>query len=128
MQRLQSDFAALIEAALDGQLDRAEAQWDPRPSLGVVLAAHGYPASPRKGDVIAGADADFGPDVKVFHAGTRLAADGDVVAAGGRVLCVTALGDALVQARDRAYAAVDRIHFDGAFHRNDIGHRALARG
>jgi phosphoribosylamine--glycine ligase len=127
MQRLRSDFVGLIEAALDGELQHADAEWDPRPSLGVVLAAHGYPANPKKGDAIAGADADFGPDVKVFHAGTRLAADGDVVTAGGRVLCVTALGDDLVQARDRAYAAVDRIHFDGAFHRNDIGHRALAR-
>ncbi|HEX5959777.1 MAG TPA: phosphoribosylamine--glycine ligase [Rhodanobacteraceae bacterium] len=127
MQRLQSDFAALIEAALDGRLERAEAAWDPRPSLGVVLAAHGYPGTPRKGDVVAGLDADPGPDVKVFHAGTRLDPNGNVVTAGGRVLCVCALGDDLRQARDRAYAAVDRIHFDGAFHRCDIGHRALTR-
>ena len=128
MQRLRADFAGLIEAALDGRLQHVDAEWDPRPSLGVVLAAHGYPASPQKGDAIAGADADFGPDVKVFHAGTRLAADGAVVTAGGRVLCVCALGDDLAQARDRAYAAVERIRFDGAFYRHDIGHRALARG
>ncbi len=127
MQRLRSDFVALIEAALDGRLDRAEAQWDPRPSLGVVIAAQGYPASPKKGGVITGLDVDFGADTKVFHAGTKLDADGSVVTAGGRVLCVCALGDDLSQARERAYAAVDRIHFEGAFHRNDIGHRALAR-
>jgi phosphoribosylamine--glycine ligase len=126
MQRLQSDFAVLIEAALDGKLDGAEAQWDPRPSLGVVLAAQGYPATPKKGDVITGLDADFDGDVKVFHAGTKLDADGDVVTAGGRVLCVCALGNDLSQARDLAYAAADRIHFDGAFLRRDIGHRALA--
>ncbi|WHZ20320.1 MAG: Phosphoribosylamine--glycine ligase [Rhodanobacteraceae bacterium] len=135
MQRLQSDFAALIEAALDGRLDRAEAEWDPRPSLGVVIAAQGYPGKAKSGDVITGLDAGDNAasaagngDVKVFHAGTKLDADGHVVTAGGRVLCVCALGDDLAQARDRAYAAVDRIHFDGAFCRHDIGHRALARG
>ncbi|TAN05896.1 MAG: phosphoribosylamine--glycine ligase [Rhodanobacteraceae bacterium] len=127
MQRLRSDFAALLDAALDAALEPAEARWDPRPALGVVLAAQGYPASPRKGDVIAGADADFGPDVKVFHAGTALAAGGEVVTAGGRVLCVCGLGDDLAQARDRVYAAAERIHFEGAFCRHDIGHRALAR-
>ncbi|MBN8736982.1 MAG: phosphoribosylamine--glycine ligase [Xanthomonadales bacterium] len=126
MQRLRSDFVHLIEAGLDGKLDRVEAEWDPRPSLGVVIAAQGYPASPKKGDVITGLDVDFGGDTKVFHAGTTLDADGGIVTAGGRVLCVCALGDDLSQARDRAYAAVDRIHFDGAFYRRDIGHRALA--
>ena len=125
MQRLRSDFAGLIEAALDEKLDRAEAKWDPRPSLGVVIAAQGYPGKVKTGDVISGLDANFGRDVKVFHAGTQLDADGNVVTAGGRVLCVCALGDDLAQARDRAYAAVDRIHFDGAFFRRDIGHRAL---
>jgi len=127
MQRLQSDFATLIEAALDRRLDRAEAKWDPRPSLGVVIAAHGYPGKVKSGDVISGLDADFGVDAKVFQAGTKLDHDGNVVTAGGRVLCVCALGDDLPQARDRAYAAVEHIHFDGAFHRRDIGHRALAR-
>ncbi|MBU6476764.1 MAG: phosphoribosylamine--glycine ligase [Xanthomonadaceae bacterium] len=125
MQRLQSDFAALIEAALDGQLDRAEARWDPRPSLGVVIAAHGYPGKPKSGDVISGLGSDFDVDVKVFHAGTKLDPEGKVVTAGGRVLCACALGDDLARARDRAYAAAERIHFNGAFYRNDIGHRAL---
>ncbi|HEX5487936.1 MAG TPA: phosphoribosylamine--glycine ligase [Rhodanobacteraceae bacterium] len=127
MQRLQSDFAGLIEAALDGRLDRVEATWDPRPSLGVVIAAQGYPASPKKGDVIAGLDADFGASTKVFHAGTVLDAGGEVVTAGGRVLCVCALGDDLSKARDLAYAAAERVHFDGAFFRRDIGHHALTR-
>jgi len=127
MQRLQSDFVALVEAALDGQLDHVEARWDPRPSLGVVIAADGYPGKVKTGDVVSGLDADFGADAKVFQAGTKLDHDGNVVTAGGRVLCVCALGDDLPQARDRAYAAVEHIHFDGAFHRRDIGHRALAR-
>ncbi|MGN6788071.1 MAG: phosphoribosylamine--glycine ligase [Rhodanobacteraceae bacterium] len=127
MQRLQSDFAELIEAALDGRLDRIEAEWDPRPSLGVVIAAAGYPGKPKIGDAISGLDNEFGADVKVFHAGTKLDPDRKTITAGGRVLCVCALGDDLAHARDGAYAAVDRIHFDGAFHRRDIGHRALVR-
>jgi phosphoribosylamine--glycine ligase len=127
MHRLQSDFAALVEAALDGQLDRVEATWDPRPSLGVVMAAKGYPGEPKTGDAISGLDADFGDGVKVFHAGTKPGGDGGVVTAGGRVLCVCALGDDLSRARDRAYTAADRIRFDGAFYRRDIGYRALAR-
>ncbi|MGH8184281.1 MAG: phosphoribosylamine--glycine ligase [Rhodanobacteraceae bacterium] len=127
MQRLQSDFSELVDAALDGRLDRVEAQWEPRPSLGVVIAAQGYPGTPKNGDAVSGLDADFGADVKVFHAGTKLNADGKAVTAGGRVLTVCALGDDLAQARDRAYAAADRIHFDGAFFRRDIGHRALVR-
>src|SRR5690348_3654535 len=127
MQRLRSDFVALIEAALDGKLDRVETQWDPRPSLGLVIAAAGYPGKMESGKAISGLDAAFGTDVKVFHAGTRLDANGSVVTAGGRVLCLCATGHDLSQARDRAYAAADRIHFDGAFFRRDIGHRALAR-
>jgi len=127
MQRLQSDFADLIEAAIDGKLDRAQTEWDPRPSLGVVIAAQGYPGKPKGGDAISGLDADFGADVKVFHAGTKLDGDGHAVTAGGRVLCVCALGNDLLQARDRAYGAAAHIDFDGAFHRRDIGHRALAR-
>jgi len=127
MQRLRSDFVALIEAALDGKLDRVETQWDPRPSLGLVIAAAGYPGKVESGKAISGLDAAFGTDVKVFHAGTRLDANGSVVTAGGRVLCLCATGHDLSQARDRAYAAADRIHFDGAFFRRDIGHRALAR-
>jgi phosphoribosylamine--glycine ligase len=132
MQRLQSDFVDLVEAALEGRLDRVEAEWDPRPSLAVVMAAAGYPGKVRGGDVISGLDAadaaaSKNRDVKIFHAGTKLDADGRVVTAGGRVLCVCALGDDLSQACDHAYAAVERIHFDGAFCRRDIGHRALAR-
>ena len=127
MQRLQSDFFGLIEAALDGKLDRADAEWDPRPSLGVVVAAQGYPGQVKTGNLISGLDADVGEGVKVFQAGTKLDSDGKTITAGGRVLCVCALGDDLPQARERAYVAVERIHFDGAFHRHDIGHRALGR-
>jgi len=127
MQRLQSDFAELTEAALDGKLDRVEAKWDPRPSLGVVIAARGYPGKPQSGDMVSGLDSNFDAAVKVFHAGTKRDGDGNAITAGGRVLCVCALGDDLAQARDRAYAAVQRIHFDGAFHRRDIGHHALLR-
>jgi phosphoribosylamine--glycine ligase len=93
----------------------------------VVVAAQGYPGKPKSGGVISGLDADLGTNVKVFHAGTRLGANGSIVTAGGRVLCVSALGDDLAQARDRAYAAARQIHFDGAFFRHDIGHRALPR-
>jgi phosphoribosylamine--glycine ligase len=127
LMRLESDLVDLVEAALEGRLDQARARWDPRPSLGVVVAAQGYPDRPRKGDVISGLADAAGPDVKVFHAGTDLDAPDRVVTAGGRVVTVCALGYDLPQARDRAYAAVDRIRFDGAFCRRDIGHRALAR-
>ncbi|MGH8154018.1 MAG: phosphoribosylamine--glycine ligase [Rhodanobacteraceae bacterium] len=125
LQRLRSDFAGLLETALDGGLGRTKVAWDPRPSLGVVIAAHGYPGNPRRGDGVSGLDADFGPDVKVFHAGTKVDDNGRIVTSGGRVLCVCALGDDLGAARDRAYAAAKSIHFDGAFSRSDIGHRAL---
>jgi phosphoribosylamine--glycine ligase len=124
MMRLQSDLAALVLAAIDGNLDTQSARWDPRPAIGIVIAAHGYPAKVRTGDAIEGLDADLGPDAKIFHAGTR-DENGTPVSAGGRVLTVCALGDDLGQARDRAYAAARRIHIDGAFYRRDIGHRAL---
>jgi phosphoribosylamine--glycine ligase len=130
MLRLKSDLLDLLEAALDGRLDRVQAEWDPRPSLGVVIAAGGYPGKVKSGDVISGLDAKAASgerDVKVFHAGTKLDAQGRVVTAGGRVLTACALGDDLTQARDRAYAAARAIRFDGAFFRRDIGHRALAR-
>jgi phosphoribosylamine--glycine ligase len=130
MLRLKSDLLDLLEAALDGRLDRAQAEWDPRPSLGVVIAAGGYPGKVKSGDLISGLDAEAVAgerDVKVFHAGTKLDANGNVVTAGGRVLTACALGDDLAQARDRAYAAARAIRFDGAFFRRDIGHRALAR-
>jgi phosphoribosylamine--glycine ligase len=125
LMRLKSDLAELIERALDGGLEDAEAQWDRRAALGVVLAAHGYPEAPRMGDRIEGIPPPA-PDCRVFHAGTR--ADGkDVATSGGRVLCVTALGDNLRAARSRAYEAVERIRFDGMQYRKDIGHRALKK-
>jgi phosphoribosylamine--glycine ligase len=127
LQRLESDLVDLIEAALVRRLEHVDAVWNAGASLGLVMAAQGYPSSPRQGDVIAGLDADFGSDVKVFHAGTRMGADGQVVTAGGRVLCVCALGQDLSRARTRAYAAAGCIHFNGAWFRRDIGHRALPR-
>jgi len=125
--RLKSDLVELVEAALDGGLDAKTAEWDSRPALGVVIAAGGYPGKVNSGDVIDGLDADTGADAKVFHAGTRIDADGNVVTAGGRVLAVCALGDDIAAARERAYAIVRGIRFEGAFCRRDIAHRALAR-
>ena len=124
--RLQSDLVELIHAALDGKLDAQRTRWDSRPAIGVVLAAHGYPGTVRMGDAISGHDCDFGAEVKVFHAGTKT--DGaHLVSAGGRVLTVCALGADLSAAQRHAYAAIERIHFDGGFHRRDIGYRALHR-
>ncbi|MGC1551055.1 MAG: phosphoribosylamine--glycine ligase [Rhodanobacter sp.] len=127
MMRLKSDLVELIEAALDGQLEHTPIKWDPRPSLGVVMAAGGYPGKVKSGDVINGLDADVGSDAKVFHAGTKLDAQGHVVTAGGRVLTVCALGKDIAEAREHAYAAVAKIHYDGGFCRRDIAHRALHR-
>jgi phosphoribosylamine--glycine ligase len=124
--RLQSDLLELLEAALSGRLKGMRAQWDPRPAIGVVMAAQGYPGRFRSGDPIDGLDSDFGNDTKVFHAGTR-EHDGKVVTAGGRVLTVCALGSDIAAARQRAYAALARLRFDGAMHRRDIGHRAIDR-
>ncbi len=126
MLRLQSDLVDLVEAAIDGALAGVEAQWDPRPSLGVVLAARPYPETPITGDVISGLG-DVPASAKVFHAGTALDADGNVVSAGGRVLCVAALGDSVGDAQQRAYAGVVKIHWTNEFHRSDIGWRAIAR-
>jgi phosphoribosylamine--glycine ligase len=126
MLRLQSDLLDLVDAAIDGRLDRAQAQWDPRPSLGVVMAAEHYPAAPRVGDAISGWDVPDVEGTKVFHAGTRI--EGDyVVTSGGRVLCVCALGDSVAEAQQRAYAEVAGISWPGEFHRHDIGWRAIAR-
>jgi phosphoribosylamine--glycine ligase len=126
--RLRSDLTELVDAALDGRLDRVEAQWDTRPALSVVLAAAGYPGKVRTGDVIGGLDqAAAVPDAKVFHAGTRLDEEGRVVTAGGRVLCACGLGRDLADAREHAYAAAECIHFEGRGYRRDIGHRALRR-
>jgi len=126
MLRLQSDLVDLVEAAIDGALAGVDAQWDPRPSLGVVLAAKPYPEMPITGDVVSGLG-DVPASAKVFHAGTALDADDNVVSAGGRVLCVAALGDSVSDAQKRAYAGVARIHWANEFHRNDIGWRAIAR-
>ena len=129
MARLKSDLVDLAEHAARGTLDRVEAEWDRRAALGVVLAAHGYPENPRRGDPITGLDridAARHPGVAVFHAGTSLEG-GSVVTSGGRVLCVTALGDSVKLAQRAAYAAIAEIRFDGMQFRTDIGHRAVAR-
>ena len=123
--RLKSDLLELVDHAIDGTLDQAEAQWDRRAALGVVLAAHGYPDTPRKGDEITGIPKGE-EDFHVFHAGTAMQG-GKVVANGGRVLCVTALGDKVQIAAQRAYEIVARIRFEGMQYRKDIGHRAFGR-
>ena len=126
MLRLQSSLVLLIEAAFAEALDKVEAQWDPRPSLGIVLAAGGYPADYAKGDVINGLDQAAALPGKVFHAGTALK-DGQIVTSGGRVLCATAMGDSVSQAQQQAYALAKQIDWNGCFYRNDIGYRAIAR-
>ena len=123
LMRLKSDLFELLMHATDGTLDQVELQWDRRVALGVVMAAAGYPAAPRKGDVVEGLPAGS-DELQVFHAGTTLA-DGRLLTSGGRVLCVTALGDSVRQAQLRALDAVRAIRFDGAQWRNDIGHRAI---
>ncbi|HTS85904.1 MAG TPA: phosphoribosylamine--glycine ligase [Usitatibacter sp.] len=123
--RMKSDFLELVDHAIEGALDRIEAQWDRRAALGVVLAAAGYPDSPRKGDEITGLPKDE-DDFHIFHAGTALK-DGKVVTSGGRVLCVTALGDKVKIAAERAYEVASGIRFDGMQYRKDIGHRAFGR-
>jgi phosphoribosylamine--glycine ligase len=125
MMRLKSDFCALVEAAIDGTLDQVDAEWDRRAALGVVMAAAGYPDAPRKGDAIQGLPHDA-EDFHVFHAGTANR-EGSVVTSGGRVLCVTALGDKVKIAADRAYEIVEKIRFEGMQYRRDIGHRAFQR-
>jgi len=125
MLRLKSDFTVLIEAAIDGRLDQVEAEWDRRVALGVVLAAAGYPDSPRKGDAVTGLGIK-GDDFHIFHAGTAIQ-DDQVVVSGGRVLCVTALGDTVKIAQARAYEVAEQINFAGRQMRRDIGWRALKR-
>ena len=125
LMRLKSDLLALVDHAIDGTLDEVEAEWDRRAALGVVLAAHGYPGEPRKGDAIDALPGDE-PDVHVFHAGTA-EKDGKLVTSGGRVLCVTALGEKVQLAAERAYAAAGQVRFDGMQLRRDIGHRAFNR-
>ena len=124
--RLKTDLVDLIDAALDGKLNEVSADWDPRPSLGVVLAAGGYPDSYNKGDIITGLDADESEDVKIFHAGTKATSAG-VATNGGRVLCAVALGKNVADAQTKAYELVKRINWDNVYYRNDIGYRAVAR-
>ncbi len=125
MMRLKSDLFDLLMHATDGTLDQVELEWDRRVALGVVMAAHGYPLTPRKGDLITGIPPET-EDAIVFHAGTTLA-DGQLGVSGGRVLCVTALGDSVKQAQARAYDMLRPIRFDGAQYRGDIGFRAIRR-
>ena len=125
MMRLKSDLFELLMHATDGTLDRIKLDWDRRVALGVVMAAGGYPLQPRKGDIITGLPAEA-PDAMVFHAGTEPRSDA-AVTSGGRVLCVTALGDSVKKAQQRAYEVLNGIRFDGALFRRDIGHRAVKR-
>jgi phosphoribosylamine---glycine ligase len=124
LMRLKSDLFELLEHAHDAKLDRVEASWDRRSALGVVLAAANYPDTPRTGDAIAGIPPDT-EDCHVFHAGTELR-DGSLVTSGGRVMCVTALGDSVKMAQTRAYKTVSAIRLDGMQYRRDIGFRAIA--
>ncbi len=128
LMRLKSDFVKLLEHGIDGTLDQIEAEWDRRVALGIVLAAANYPDTPQKGDVIAGLPKgnSFGEDAHVFHAGTA-DKEGQVVTAGGRVLCVTALGENIKLAQKAAYEAAAHISWDGMQFRKDIGHRAINR-
>ncbi|HAU5567011.1 TPA: phosphoribosylamine--glycine ligase [Serratia fonticola] len=126
MLRLQSDLVELCLAAVDGKLDQQTSQWDPRPSLGVVLAAGGYPADYNTGDQIHGLPLEEVPEGKVFHAGTTMK-DDVVVTNGGRVLCVTALGEDVAAAQKNAYALAKHISWEGSFCRKDIGYRAINR-
>lgn len=125
MARLKTDISTLCLAAIDGKLDSVKAEWDPRFAVGVVLAAGGYPEQYAKGDVIKGLDEDI-VDTSVFHAGTRMQ-DSKVVTAGGRVLCVVALGDSVTSAQALAYQRVKTISWDKVYYRDDIGHREIAR-
>ncbi|CNF24807.1 phosphoribosylamine--glycine ligase [Yersinia nurmii] len=127
MLRMRSDLVELCLAGAQGKLNEKTSDWDERPSLGVVLAAGGYPAEYRQGDVIHGLPQQEIAGEKVFHAGTRLA-DNEVVTSGGRVLCVTALGKDVADAQQRAYQLASDIHWEGSFCRKDIGYRAIARG
>ena len=124
LMRLKSDFLDLLVAGADGKLSQVELQWDRRTALGVVMAAHGYPENPRKGDAISGLPADT-DDAMVFHAGSVMGEDGLVRTSGGRVLCVTVLAESVKLAQQRAYDVARGIYFDGAQYRRDIGYRAV---
>ncbi|MTC33670.1 phosphoribosylamine--glycine ligase [Providencia alcalifaciens] len=127
MMRLQSDLVALCLAGAKGELAGKDSLWDERPALGVVIAAGGYPGDYRNGDVISGLPTSEAADSKVFHAGTKLNQASEVVTAGGRVLCVTALGNDIAKAQAKAYEVAKTINWSGSFYRNDIGYRAIAR-
>ncbi|MEC8081538.1 MAG: phosphoribosylamine--glycine ligase [Pseudomonadota bacterium] len=126
MMRLRSDLVSMCLAAINGELESVEADWDPRASLGVVLAAGGYPASYNKGDVISGHDVALPAHQKVFHAGTS-SKDGNVVTNGGRVLCAVSLGETVAEAQAGAYDVVKQVTWDKVYFRTDIGHRAVSR-
>ena len=126
MLRMDSDLVDLCYKATEGRLKGETARYNTKAAVGVVLAAENYPASPKKGDVISGLDSEFANEVKVFHAGTALK-DGNIVTNGGRVLCVTALGNTVLEAKQKAYRAIKNISWNGMFHRNDIADRAIAR-
>lgn len=126
MMRLKSDLVQHCLDAIDGKLNEAETQWDKRTSLGVVLAAGGYPDSYDKGDVINGLENTETESTKVFHAGTA-EKDGNVVTNGGRVLCAVALGNSVTEAQQKAYQVVDKINWNNVYYRTDIGHHAIAR-
>lgn len=126
MLRLQTSLVDLIEAALDKRLNQIEAKWDTRASLGIVMAAQGYPADYPKGDVIEGLEKASSLQGKVFHAGTTLK-NSAIVTNGGRVLCATALGNTVLEAQQNAYQLANTIHWNGCFYRSDIGYRAIAR-
>lgn len=126
IMRLESDLVELCLAAVEGKLDEAQAKWDPRPALGVVMAAANYPDTPQTGDAISGLDSADSDIVKTFHAGTTLEGD-QVLTSGGRVLCVTALGDTVKAAQQNAYHAIKKIQWDGCYYRRDIGYRAIER-
>jgi phosphoribosylamine---glycine ligase len=126
MMRMQSDMVELCQAAIAGKLDQMESKWDPRASIGIVLAAGGYPADYAKGDIISGLPTSNVEGEKIFHAGTT-EKEGNVVTNGGRVLCATALGNTVLDAQQRAYALAKQVSWNGMFHRNDIGYRAIAR-
>ena len=127
IMRLNSDLVGLCLAAIDGTLDQAQAEWNPQPALGVVMAADGYPGQYRKGDAISGLPENETANAKVFHAGTRYH-DGQIVTSGGRALCACALGGTVAEAQRKAYEIADKIHWEGVYYRRDIGHKAIERG
>jgi phosphoribosylamine--glycine ligase len=126
LMRLKSDLVGVLLAATDERLDTVELEWDRRTALGVVMAAYGYPATPRTGDLIAGLpQLPVDGEVQVFHAGTKQRESGELVSTGGRILCVTALAQTVKAAQMHAYAVVDQIKIEGSQHRTDIGFRAV---